>query len=173
VKGNGAAFNTLLYLGRYDEFLADLPESDDSSFLTFYRGFGEYHREQWDQAERDFDRAWRLEPTLYSQTGEALSNGIRHRPADGLAQLRDLEHRIEQRGVGDPEGTYKIAEAYAVLGDKESALRMFRYSIENGFFSWPYFRIDPLLANIRQDAQFSVLMETAHRRYEAFRRRFF
>jgi hypothetical protein len=74
---------------------------------------------------------------LYSQTGEALSDAIKRRRADGLAQLHDLERRIEQHRVVDPEGTYKIAEAYAVLGDKESTLRMFRYSIENVFFSWP------------------------------------
>jgi hypothetical protein len=118
-------------------------------------------------------RAWQLEQTLYSQTGEALRDAIRHRPADGLAQLHDLERRIDQHGVGDPEGTYKMAEAYAVLGDKESALRMFRSSIENGFFSWPYFRSDPLLANIRNDAQLPVLMEAALRQYEAFRQQYF
>ena len=165
--------NTLLYLGKYEDFLADLPDSGDSSFHTFYRGFAEYHLKHWEQAAREFDRAWQLEQTMYSQTGEALSNAIGQRRSDGLALLHDLERKIEQHDVGDPEGTYKIAEAYAVLGDKESALRMLRYSIEHGFFSWPYFRSDPLLANIRQEPQFVLLMDVAHRRYESFKRQFF
>jgi tetratricopeptide (TPR) repeat protein len=173
VKGNGAVLNTLLYLGKYDDFLADLPESGDSSFPTFYRGFAEYHQKHWEQAERDFDRAWQLEQTLYSQTGEALSDAIGQRRSDGLALLHDLERKIEQHGVGDPEGTYKIAEAYAVLGDKDSALRMLRYSIEHGFFASPYFRSDPLLANIREEPQFALLMDVATRRHESFKRQFF
>ena len=173
VRGNGAALNALLYLGRYEEFIADLPKGDDSSFFVFYRGFAEYHEKRWDQAARDFDRAWQLEQTMYSETGEALSDAIGQRRADGVALLHDLERKIEQHGVGDPEGTYKIAEAYAVLGDRESALRMIRFSIEHGFFPWPYFKSDPLLANLRGETQLAVLMETARRRHEAFRRQFF
>jgi hypothetical protein len=50
---------------------------------------------------------------------------------------------------------------------------MFRYSIEKGFFAYPYFLIDPLLENIRSDPQFQPLMESARRRHEAFKRQFF
>jgi len=172
VKGNGSLLNSLLYLGKYDDFIADLPAKSDS-LLTFYRGFAEYHQKRWEQAARDFDSAWRLEQTLYTQTGEAFSDAIAQKRLDGLALLHDLERKIEQHGVGDPEGTYKIAEAYAVLGDKESALRMLRYSVEHGFFAWPYFRSDPLLANIRDEPQFVVLMGVAHSRHESFRQQFF
>jgi hypothetical protein len=35
--------------------------------------------------------------------------------------------------VGDPEAAYKIAQADAVLGDKVSALRVFKRSIDSGF----------------------------------------
>ena len=172
VKGNGAVLNTLLYLGRYDDFLANLPARDDS-FPIFYRGFAEYHLKRWDQAARDFDRAWQLEHTMYTQTGEALRDGIDHHEEEGLRLLHDLEEKIQEHNVGDPEGTYKIAETYAVLGDRDSALRMLRYSIEHGFFPWPYFRTDPLMSNIRSDPRFGELMETARRRYEAFERQFF
>ena len=81
---------------------------------------------------------------MYTQTGKALGDAIAHRESEGLQLLRDLENKIQQRGVGDPEGTYKIAEVYAVLGDKASAFRMLRYSIQHGFFAWPYFTSDPL-----------------------------
>jgi DNA-binding winged helix-turn-helix (wHTH) protein/TolB-like protein/tetratricopeptide (TPR) repeat protein len=173
VKANGAVLNTYLYLGQYQQFLADLPDVDDSSFLTFYRGFGEFYLNQSDQAAKDFDRAWQLEQTLYTQTGKALSHSIAHRNPEGLELLHDLERKIEQRGIGDPEGTYKIAEAYAVLGDKPSALRMLRFSIEHGFFAWPYFQNDPLLTNIRNEPQFTELLTIAHSRHQAFQQKFF
>ena len=48
VRGNGSVLNAYLYLGQYDKFLASLPEVDDSSFLLFYRGFGEFHQRDLD-----------------------------------------------------------------------------------------------------------------------------
>ena len=173
VRGNGSVLNAYLYLGRYDKFLASLPEVDGSSFLVFYRGFAEFHQKEWTQAALDFDHAYELEHTMYTQTGRALSDSIAHRDAEGLQLLHDLESKIQQRGVGDPEGTYKIAEAYAVLGDKASASRMLRYSIEHGFFAWPYFTSDPLLSNLRNAPQFSELMAISRNRYEEFRKSFF
>jgi TolB-like protein/cytochrome c-type biogenesis protein CcmH/NrfG len=173
VRANGSVLNAYLYLGQYDKFLASLPDVDDSSFLVFYRGFAEYHQRDLAHAARDFDGAYRLEHTMYTQTGKALGDAIAHRESEGVQLLRDLENKIQQRGVGDPEGTYKIAEAYAVLGDKASAFRMLQYSIQHGFFAWPYFTSDPLFTNLRDESQFSELMTIARDRHTAFRKRFF
>src|SRR5215472_4899202 len=138
VKANGSVLNAYLYLGEYDKFMASLPEADDSPFVLFYRGFGEYHQQNWDQAAQDFNRAFELDPYLYTQIGKALSDSIAHRNAEGLDILHILEKKIEERGVGDPEGAYKIAQAYSVLGDPGAALRVLRGSVEGGFFPYPY-----------------------------------
>jgi DNA-binding winged helix-turn-helix (wHTH) protein/TolB-like protein/Flp pilus assembly protein TadD len=173
VKANGSVLNTYFYLGQYDKFLESLPDVNESAFVLFYRGFGEFHRKNWDRAAKDFERSYQLDPSLYAQIGVALSDSIARRNSEGLEILHKLETRIEQRGVGDPEATYKIAEAYAVLGDKESALRMLRYSIQTGFFSYPYFLKDPLLNSVRAEAGFARLMNSARQRHEAFKRTFF
>jgi len=177
VKANGAALNTYLYLGEYEKFLGSLPnENEDDSnnaFLVFYRGFGEYHLKQWQRAARDFDRAYGLDPSLYTQIGKALSDQIAHRNAEGLAVLAALEKKIADRGVGDAEATYKMAEAYAVLGDSISALRLLRLSIQNGFFAHPYFVTDPLLESLRREPEFESLMQTAEARHQAFQKAFF
>jgi hypothetical protein len=55
-----------------------------------------------------------------------------------------LEAKINEHGVVDPEAMYKIAQAYASIGDKASALRVLRHSIENGFFPYLYVAADPL-----------------------------
>jgi DNA-binding winged helix-turn-helix (wHTH) protein/TolB-like protein/Flp pilus assembly protein TadD len=172
-RSNGSVLNTYLYLGEYDKFLASLPDLNDSAFVVFYRGLGEYYKKNWDRAARDFDHADALDPTLYAQTGKAFSFAIAQRNAEGLEILRNLEGKIQQRGVGDPEATYKIAQAYAALGDKDSALRVLRDSIENGFFSYPYFTSDPLLDSLRNEAEFQQLMTMAQKRHNAFRTAFF
>lgn len=172
-RTNGSLLNAYLYLGEYDKFLESLPDANDSAFVVFYRGLGEYYQREWGEAAKNFDRANALDPTLYTQTGKAFSYAIAHRDSEGLEILHDLESKIQQRGVGDPEGTYKIAQAYAALGDRASALRVLRYSIENGFFSYPYFMSDPLLDSLRHEPDFPSLMASAQKRHEAFRAAFF
>lgn len=172
VKANGSVLNTYLYRGQYQKFLESLPV-DDSSFILFYRGFGEFHEKDFDQAGKDFDRAYELDPTLYSGIGKALSDSIHQRKAEGLELLTELERRIRERGVGDPEATYKIAQAYAILADKSSALRVLRMSVESGFFSYPYITKDQLLNDLHGEAEFDQILNIARQRHEAFKSSFF
>ncbi len=173
VKANGSALNTYLYLGQYERFLDSLPDASDSSFLLFYRGFGEFYERQLERASSDFERAYQLDPSLYAQIGKALNEAIGHREANGLEILHTLEGRIKQRGVGDPEAVYKVAQAYAVLQDKVSALRALRRSVESGFFCYPYLSADPLLNGLRDDPEFGRILEAARQRHQAFKTRFF
>jgi tetratricopeptide (TPR) repeat protein len=173
VKANGSVLNTYLYLGQYEKFLNSLPDPTDSSFLLFYRGFGEFHERNMEEASRDFERAYQLQPSLYAQIGKALNEAIRHQEANGLEILHTVEGKIKDRGVGDPEAVYKLAQAYAVLQDKISALRALRSSVESGFFSYPYLTSDPLLNGLRDDPEFERILESARQRHQAFKTRFF
>jgi DNA-binding winged helix-turn-helix (wHTH) protein/TolB-like protein/Flp pilus assembly protein TadD len=172
VKSNGSVLNAYLYLGQYSKFLESLP-TDDSSFTLFYRGFGEFHEQELDQAARDFDRAYELDSSLYAGIGKALSESIRQRRGEGLHLLSELESKIRERGVGDPEAIYKIAQAYAVLGDRTSALRVLRRSVDAGFFSYPYIAKDPLLNALHNEQEFNEIASIARQRYEAFKSSFF
>lgn len=172
VKANGSMLNTYLYLGQYQKFLESLPV-DDSSFILFYRGFGEFYEKEFDRASRDFDRAYELEPTLYTGIGKAFSDSIHQRAPQGLVLLSGLESKMKERGVGDPEAAYKIAQAYAVLGDKISAMRVLRLSVQSGFFCYPYIAKDPLLSGLHGMLEFNEILSTARQRHEAFRALFF
>jgi DNA-binding winged helix-turn-helix (wHTH) protein/TolB-like protein len=174
VKLHTSALNAYLYLGQYDNFLASLPREDNVAFDFFYRGFGKYYKKDLDSAARDFHRAYELEPSLlHAQIGEALSSGIQNQPSRGIALLRDAEQRIEERGVRDPEATYKIAQAYTVLGDKAAGLRVLEMSVEGGFFPYPYVVSDSLLEGLREQPQYAAVLERARRRHEEFRQKFF
>jgi hypothetical protein len=63
VKINSSALNSYLYLGEYDKFMQNLPVND-SPYILFYHGFGEYYLKHREQAARDFDRAFELDPSL-------------------------------------------------------------------------------------------------------------
>jgi tetratricopeptide (TPR) repeat protein len=173
VKINSSALNSYLYLGQYEKFMQSLPVND-SVYILFYHGFGSYYLGNYEQAASDFDRAFDLQSSLLpADVGKALSDSIKHNDIGGLKLLHETEARIEAQGVSDAEGLYKVAQAYAVLGDKASALHMLGHSIGGGFFCYPYFVRDPLLQNIRNEAEFQTLMSQARQRHEQFRTRFF
>ena len=174
VKLNSSAFNSYFYNGQYENFLASLPTKNPPAFIVFYRGFGHYYLKNWERATVDFEQAYKNNPqSLYVQIGQALRWQIARQPAQGLEQLRAIEQQIEAQKVTDAEALYKVAQAYAELGDKAAALRLLQRSIEGGFFCYPYFANDPLLNNLRGEAEHTRLMELARRRHEEFKRRFF
>ena len=175
VKLSTAAMNAYLYLGQYEKFLQSLPSNDSViTIMVFYRGFAEYHLRHWSEAARDFDRAYQLDPTvLPANVGKALSYDIHGERKKGLDLLHTTEKRILASGVADAEGLYKVSEAYALLGDKTSALLMFHRAIEGGFFPYPYFEHDPLLDNLRKEPEFEVLMREAQERHEQFKAKLF
>jgi tetratricopeptide (TPR) repeat protein len=113
VKINSSALNSYLYLGEYDKFLQSL-SVNDNVYILFYRGLSEYHQNNHEQAARDFDRAFERDPSLLpADVGKALSYSIRHDNSRGLTLLRQTESKIEERGVSDAEGIYKLAQAVA------------------------------------------------------------
>ena len=173
VKINSSALNSYLYLGDYQKFMQSLP-ANDSVYILFYHGFGEYYLNNYAQAAKDFDRAFEMEPSLLpADVGKAFSYSIKHEDGHGLKLLHETEARIEEQGVTDAEGIYKVAQAYAVLGDKTSALHMLRHSIGGGFFCYPYFVRDPLLQNLRNEPEFLTLINQARQRHEEFKAKFF
>ncbi len=173
VKISSSAINGYLYRGEYERFLQSLP-MNDSAYIVFYRGLAEFYLDRREQAERDFDVAYdRNSSVLPTNVGKALSYEIKHDNAAGLKILEQTEDQIEEHGVSDPELMYKIAQAYAVLGDKQAALHMLRHSIGGGFFCYPYFVHDPLLNSLRDEREFRDLMEQARHRHEQFKTMFF
>lgn len=172
VKINSSALNTYLYLFEYDKFLNSLP-ANDSPLIIFYHGFGSYYKHNYADAESDFERAFDLAPDLLpAQVGTALTYGLRHHAAEGLARLHETENRMDQRGVRDPEAMYKVAQAYALLGDPDAALRMLQRSTTGGFFCYDYISRDPLLSSLRGSPEYARVLAQVQQRAQQFKNRF-
>jgi hypothetical protein len=101
-----------------------------------------------------------------------MSYGLKHRVAEGLVLLHETETRFNQQGVSDPEMLYKMGQAYALLGDSESALRVLQQSIDGGFFCAPYLAKDPFWDALRGSPRFCILAGRADARYSQFAKRF-
>lgn len=172
VKLRSSALNAYLYSGQYEKFLQSLP-GDEIAFLVFYRGLARLYLKDTKAAAADFERAYELDPSLYTQIGKALSDAINGKKGEGLELLKATEGIMKQRGVTDPEAMYKIAQAYALLGDKAASLRMLADSIKGGFACYPYIKDDPLLNSLRTEHEFANQLELARQAHEAFKSRFF
>ena len=173
VKINNSAINSYLYVGEYSRFLDSLPNLN-SAYILFYRGLAEYYLRESQQAADNFDRAYVLDPNLLqAKIGKTLEDAIAgHRDA-ALALLHRTQDEMEDRGVGDAESLYKIAQTYAVLGDKPAALHALSHTVEGGFFCDTCFADDPLLADIRSDPEFQRLSTDARRRHDQFKAQLF
>jgi len=172
VKLYSSALNSYLYLGEYDRFLASLPQSD-TVYILFYRGFGEYYKHDAAAARSHFERAWVLNPSLFQAAlSQAFASAMEHDNANGVRVLRETANRMRERGVTDPEGYYKLAQAFAAVGDRTSGMSALRQAIDGGFFCYPYFTNDPLLDPLRNEPGFAALMTVAEQRHERFRSRY-
>jgi DNA-binding winged helix-turn-helix (wHTH) protein/TolB-like protein len=173
IKASNSVPATYLYLGRYEKFLTSLPRGD-SAYVTFYRGLGLYYQKDFARAATEFNRAYAANgEMMQTNIGKALALAMAGQPQVGLTQLRETEKVVAARGVNDAEAIYKIAQAYAVLGEKAAALRVLRRSIAGGFFCYPYFTDDPLLANLRSEKEWAELLALARARHDEFKRKFF
>lgn len=173
VKINSSAINAYLYLGEYDKFLASLP-NQDSAYVVFYRGLGQYYEHDLRDAAANFDRAYILEPSLLpARVGKAISDSIAGEHSAAIAMLNQTENEMESRGVSDAESMYKIAQAYAILGDRPASLHALSHTIDGGFFCYSCFMTDPLLANERSSPEFQQLAKQALQRHNEFSSRFF
>ena len=77
-------------------------------------------------------------------------------------------HSLEKSTTADGEMVYKMAQAYAQLGDDQTSLHLLRKGIDLNFYPYTYFASDPLLQPLRGGAEYSALMYLAHQRQEAF-----
>jgi len=64
---------------------------------------------------------------------------------------------------------WMLAQAYALLEEKEEALLWLDHAADRGFINYPFFNeIDPCLENIRGEARFKKLMKRVKKEWENF-----
>jgi serine/threonine protein kinase/tetratricopeptide (TPR) repeat protein len=78
----------------------------------------------------------------------------------------------EAKVWSDFQYTYATAQAHALLGQNDEALRWLERSISRGFLCYPFIsERDPLLARLRADPRFQELMGRLRQQWETFEAR--
>ena len=128
----------LNYLGRRDEALALLDT------VTFRQG----NRSNYD---------------VHASRAVILAAAGRH---------RDARDEIDRALAGDTAAShfhhaaYSIAEAYALVGDRDRALEFLQRTASSGMPCYPLFRDDPHLRSLATDPRFVQFMTTLRQQYE-------
>ena len=102
----------------------------------------------------------------------ALTHILRHALRGDAASADALATESwEEKVWSDFQYTHLMAQAQAILGRRDQALRWLRRSTERGLLHYPFLaERDPLLANLRGDPRFAELLESVRRRWERFER---
>jgi hypothetical protein len=165
------SFNTLLYAGRFDEFLSSMAHKPEGARTCFYRGLTHLYLNDPDRAIKEFDRSFEIDQTYpHAIVGQALKAGLTGQTAEGKKLLSDLER---DRSLTDGEMLYKLAQAHALLRDNHTAVNLLQRAVDRNFFCYPYFANDGLLDGIHNEPGFRAFLASAKEKHDRFLQLFF
>jgi len=164
--------NAWLYRRDWDRFLELLP-AGESPLFRYYRGFGELQRGRPGAAREVLEPAFRTAPNdLFARMSQALLALVEKRPDEARTLLDQLVLQRQTTGARDGEVTYKLAQLFALAGERHVAAAQAALAVEQGFFCTPCFEGDALLAPLLTDPAFAPSLARARERHLAFGRRF-
>ena len=170
---------TCLYTGETARFEASLQEQpghlrSTSGVLPFYRGYLALVRGDRDRAHQEF--------RLASAQAHGYPNILR------LSEIYDLilegkkeeawqklrEYDQERIGMREPDGefTIRLAEAYALIGDRASAMEMATRAFARGFGCTEWYERSPMLEPLRALPKWKALVQHLRERQSLMDDRF-
>ena len=138
-----------------------------------YLGEALYYQGKYDEAEQVFQRALRATSASASTDESAqvlsamlyASRGQRSRIPPAL-----LKKTPEQEVDGD--SAYWMAGIYALLGEREPALRWLKRAVAIGDHEYPYFAQDRNFASLRNDPEYQAILADVKKRWEGYKSQF-
>ncbi|MBP1771343.1 MAG: hypothetical protein H6P99_506 [Holophagaceae bacterium] len=170
---------TCLYTGELPRFEASLQEQpghlrSTSGVLPFYRGYLALVQGDRERALREFRAAADLDhgyPNILRLSGifELILDG---RKDDAWQKLREYDQ--ERIGMREPDGefTIRLAEAYALMGDRASAMDMASRAFARGFGCTAWYERSPMLEPLRGLPKWKALMQHLRERQALMEDRF-
>jgi TolB-like protein len=88
---------------------------------------------------------------------------------DAEGAVRHVTPLLEQSARWVEYLSWILADGYALIGDRDNAMRWLRQAVDGGMINYPFFaKQDAHLASLHDDAEFKELMEQVRRRWQAF-----
>ncbi len=170
---------TCLYTGEIQRFEASLQEQPGhlrsaSGVLPFYRGYLALVRGDRALAHREFLAAATL-PNGYPnivRLSEIYDLILRDKKDEAWKKLREYEQ--ERTGMREPDGefTIRLAEAYALMGDRASAMEMANRAFARGFGCTTWYEHSPMLEPLRGLPKWKALIQHLKERQALMEDRF-
>jgi len=170
---------TCLYTGEIQRFEASLKEQSGhlrttSGVLPFYRGYLALVQGDHARAHLEFQAAAALTngyPNII-RLSEIFELILQGRKDDAWKKLREYDQ--ERIGMREPDGefTLRLAEAYALMGDRASAMEMASRAFARGFGCTEWYERSPMLEPLRGLPRWKALMEHLRERQKLMEDRF-
>jgi len=170
---------TCLYTGEIPRFEASLQEQpghlrSTSGVLPFYRGYLALTRGDHALAQREFRSAAELAngyPNIM-RLSEIYDLILMGRKDEAWKKLREYDQ--ERIGMREPDGefTIRLAEAYALMGDRASAMEMAGRAFARGFGCTVWYERSPMLEPLRSLPKWKSLMQHIQERQALMDERF-
>jgi tetratricopeptide (TPR) repeat protein len=170
---------TCLYTGEVQRFEASLQEQpghlrSTSGVLPFYRGYLALVRGDRPLAHREFQAAAAL-PNGYAnivRLSEIYDLILCGQKDEAWKKLREYDQ--ERVGMREPDGefTIRLAEAYALTGDRASAMDMANRAFARGFGCTAWYERSPMLEPLRGLPKWKALIQHLKERQALMEERF-
>jgi tetratricopeptide (TPR) repeat protein len=170
---------TCLYTGEVQRFEAGLQEQpghlrSTSGVLPFYRGYLALVRGDHALAHQEFRTAAGLAngyPNIL-RLSEIYDLILEGRKDEAWKKLREYDQ--ERIGMREPDGefTIRLAEAYALMGDRASAMEMASRAFARGFGCTEWYERSPMLEPLRGLPKWKALIQHLRERQSLMEDRF-
>ncbi|HEX4845450.1 MAG TPA: hypothetical protein VFV26_04475 [Geothrix sp.] len=170
---------TCLYTGELERFEASLQEQpghlrSTSGVLPFYRGYLALVRGDQTQARQEFRTAATRThgyPNIL-RLSEIYDLVLAGEKEAAWKKLREYDQ--ERIGMREPDGefTLRLAEAYALMGDRASAMDMASRAFARGFGCTAWYERSPMLEPLRGLPKWKALVQHLRERQQLMEDRF-
>ncbi|MBI3981391.1 MAG: protein kinase [Gemmatimonadetes bacterium] len=120
-----------------------------------------------DEACALFDSVARDRPGTFFGRHSAFLKLAMQRDRDGARKAATSE--LTESVRWDEQGSWLMADAYALLGESSAALEWLENAVRRGFINYPYLaKLDPHLESVRNEPRFTALMERVESEWQKF-----
>lgn len=171
------AENSFLYLGDFAAYRNTLkvrPGHRRSALVWFYRGYLDLAEGRPAEALQSFREAEAQTRDIghFNRLGQVFRLHLTGKGTEALKLLQGLDHDRAGLRVPDGEFTFKIAEAYALLGHREEAVDLAQRAFAQGFICARWYAESPFLKPVQQLPRFKALLHSVEERQALLARSF-
>src|SRR6185369_15299321 len=130
-----------------------------------------YYSGKIDEAERVVQRAIQAQGKSTDQTAYMIASWI----YASRGQRNKIDPIVLQQTPNDMldgDGAYWTAGTYALLGERDEAIRWLKRAVDLGDHAYPYFERDKNFAKLRNDLEYRQIMDDVKRKWTSYKEQF-